>query len=604
MSPSNLDPLMRRSISSTPTTQTRPNVEADAGVVEVAEDNGPDGSAEAAAFRPAATVEQRHEAQQAFSWSQNVGQLRHQLNARFDQAAPRSRHGAGEEGHFIGVPPPPHTPGVYTRYPQGRLQEPGQEFFGQPLPGAEVIEGTDEDDHFTVSTDERTGDVVISRPDGWQRRVRPEDFQNGIIIRTQGGNDRVTIEGNVLPHIQVEGGDGDDVIDASAATGQVIIDGGRGADTLKGGRQSDLIVGGEGNDTITGGAGNDAIHGGGGNDEMDGGAGGDQLRGGEGDDRILGRSGSDFIQGGAGRDQVEAGTGPDVVYADAEDSVNVGQVSGLPSDASNDMVIGPVDGAEPTGMGATDTVHTYDAAEVDAYLDAHRDVLEIQGSADDIARTQADLGVLLGTEQGQGLLKALTDQYRADGQTLILAPEGGPGGAYRSGGMPFGPQNDRATVGSWADGTLAQPVPVLFHELVHAYQRRVGPWPEGQTVFGTGASEVGINNSERQAVGLPYMDSEGTLRAANELPFTENRLRAELGLPPRAAYGRETGEPVRWRPPPPPFGLRPPPGGPGPFPFPFPLPPQGPGAPGPLNPLGPGTPGGVLTPGVPRKPPE
>ncbi|WP_238256933.1 beta strand repeat-containing protein, partial [Methylorubrum podarium] len=51
----------------------------------------------------------------------------------------------------------------------------------------------------------------------------------------------------------------DDVIDASGATGLVIIDGGAGNDTIKGGSGRNLIAGGTGNDSIAGGAGADVI---------------------------------------------------------------------------------------------------------------------------------------------------------------------------------------------------------------------------------------------------------------------------------------------------------------------------------------------------------
>ena len=575
-------------------TQTEETPKTPEGSSETSADEGGD-SVEA----PRATSAQRDTARRAFNADRNVGQLRAQLDAQLDgKPAPhRGQHGDHDHGRAEGFGPmPPHTPGVYTPYPQGKLTEAGGNVMGMPIPGATVIEGTDGNDEWRVSSDARTGDVVISRPDGWERRVKPEDAQNGIIIRTKGGDDKVTIEPGVLPHIQVEGGDGNDVIDASQATGQVILDGGAGDDVIKGGHASDLLIGGDGHDKISGGNGNDEIDAGAGNDSIDGGGGGDQLRGGAGNDKIAGGEGSDFIQAGAGADKVDGGTGADAIYVDEKDAVNAGQVAGMNDDGANDFIIGTNGTARPSSMGATDTFRTYDPAAVDAYLDANKDVIRIDGDPDTIARTKADLGVLLGTEQGKGVLAALTEKYRADGETLSIGEERrpGPGGQFIQGGaIPFGgPKSDRVTVGNWAGGTLAQPVPILHHELIHAYQHQIGPWPEGQTVFGTPPREVGINNVERQAVGLPYIAKDGTLRPANELPFTENLLRQELGLPPRPSYGNETGAPVKWRakPPPPQFPPGPFPGPlrPGPLrpgPFPGPLRP-GP-APGPLGPLGP-----------------
>ncbi len=73
------------------------------------------------------------------------------------------------------------------------------------------------------------------------------------------------------------GGDGANIINASAFTGTTVISGGAGNDTITGGANLDQINGNAGNDSIVGGAGNDTISGDAGNDAMDGGAGTDTL---------------------------------------------------------------------------------------------------------------------------------------------------------------------------------------------------------------------------------------------------------------------------------------------------------------------------------------
>ena len=57
----------------------------------------------------------------------------------------------------------------------------------------------------------------------------------------------------------INGGSGDDTIDASAAIGAVTINGGDGADTIKGGAGSDTINANSGTDSVTGGKGADTI---------------------------------------------------------------------------------------------------------------------------------------------------------------------------------------------------------------------------------------------------------------------------------------------------------------------------------------------------------
>jgi len=76
---------------------------------------------------------------------------------------------------------------------------------------------------------------------------------------------------NTLTDIQIAhltGGSSDNLIDGSAFTGSVVLDGRSGNDTLIGGNADDILNGGIGDDRLTGGIGNDALDGGDGTDTV------------------------------------------------------------------------------------------------------------------------------------------------------------------------------------------------------------------------------------------------------------------------------------------------------------------------------------------------
>nr|MDJ0577774.1 calcium-binding protein [Xenococcaceae cyanobacterium MO_234.B1] len=106
-------------------------------------------------------------------------------------------------------------------------------------------------------------------------------------INGLGGDDTLTIQdisATDIAKVVFNGGEGDDVLDASQANIEVEADGGAGNDVLvsgsgndhlKGDDDNDLLSGGNGDDTLLGGAGDDTLLGGNGNDVTDGGAGND-----------------------------------------------------------------------------------------------------------------------------------------------------------------------------------------------------------------------------------------------------------------------------------------------------------------------------------------
>ncbi len=144
----------------------------------------------------------------------------------------------------------------------------------------------------------------------------------GGFLRGDGGHDVLRVLGGEW---RLEGSDGDDEIDAAAAS----------AVTVGGGDGSDTITGSGGSDEIDAGAGDDEIDAGAGGDTVDGGAGDDLLRGrgagintfyGDftpsaapgappvGDDTLIGGDERDFLFGQGGDDSLEGGDGDDQLF--------------------------------------------------------------------------------------------------------------------------------------------------------------------------------------------------------------------------------------------------------------------------------------------------
>jgi trimeric autotransporter adhesin len=180
-------------------------------------------------------------------------------------------------------------------------------------------------------------------------------YYTGSVVFGMGGND--TLIASSFTTV-LDGGDGNDILDARNDGYLQGLDGGAGDDTLytspntfavtnggdgndtfyasgeiHGGAGDDTIhvvnsyypepvTGDDGNDTIfgsdnadhlDGGAGNDTIDGGTGDDVLSGGLGNDTLTGGDGNDVLTGGAGDDFLTGGDGSDQFFVGQGNDVI---------------------------------------------------------------------------------------------------------------------------------------------------------------------------------------------------------------------------------------------------------------------------------------------------
>jgi Ca2+-binding RTX toxin-like protein len=101
-------------------------------------------------------------------------------------------------------------------------------------------------------------------------------------------------------------------LDVTRTTGSGLVDGTAGADAaLSGTTGNDILSGFAGNDTLNGNDGNDWLSGGAGTDTLNGGNGNDKLDGGTGNDTLNGGAGNDLLIGGAGNDTLNGGLGAD-----------------------------------------------------------------------------------------------------------------------------------------------------------------------------------------------------------------------------------------------------------------------------------------------------
>lgn len=146
-----------------------------------------------------------------------------------------------------------------------------------------------------------------------------------IVVSGGGGGDSILINVVGSYSVIVQGGDGNDYVDASASISRVALHGDKGNDTLIGGAGDDFIDGGAGNDAIFGRDGNDFLSGNSGNDLIRGEAGSDMIFGDDGLDTLEGGSGHDVLHGGADDDFLHGGEGIDELYGDdGNDSLHGG----------------------------------------------------------------------------------------------------------------------------------------------------------------------------------------------------------------------------------------------------------------------------------------
>lgn len=178
----------------------------------------------------------------------------------------------------------------------------------------------------------------------------PVEFSapSSLTILVKDGDDTLTlaaVDSLFAASVSVLGDNGNDLLDASAMTLKVSLQGNVGNDTLKGGT---------GNDDLNGNSEDDSIDGGSGNDSIQGGAGNDVLVGAAGNDTVLGQGGNDSLTGGLDNDQLDGGTGGTDVLIESAD-VNLTLTNTQLLGIGTDVLIG-FESANLTGGAGNNTL--------------------------------------------------------------------------------------------------------------------------------------------------------------------------------------------------------------------------------------------------------
>ena len=346
---------------------------------------------------------------------------------------------------------------------------------GSPI----VVYGTGGSDLVTVHAN-GDGSLVVTVK-GRARTVAAADVPR-LIIDGGAGDDRITVDAGVAADLMIFGGPGDDAI-VDLGSGDDFLDGGPGSDTIQGGTGADLIFGGSADDALT-----------------------------------LGGAGG-AMAGGPGADSYAGGTSSSRVFAQrGEADASPGGVTYVP-------------------LGSRDR-----AGHPPGYL------VHVSGTAAFRQRVAADLTDLLSLPNARRLLTALDDAGRVvtvtsaggGNETTIYQPADAflaASGAHGSGSASTVAYNPLET--TIAGDTLSwqhrPPLVGLYHELVHALNAATGTMQPGRNAAGAAKLEL-------QAIGLSFKgiafrwSPRSPARTANPAVFTENGMRALLGLPRRTSY--------------------------------------------------------------------
>jgi Ca2+-binding RTX toxin-like protein len=134
-----------------------------------------------------------------------------------------------------------------------------------------VGNGNNQGDNFRLDADPTTGGALFQRTNLVPFRIGITTTET-VTMQTQSGDDTITVTALAntgIKNVVMDGGDGNDTLDGSAADVKLTISGGAGNDVLLGGSKDDTLSGGDGNDTLTGNQGTDTLDGGAGDDLLD-----------------------------------------------------------------------------------------------------------------------------------------------------------------------------------------------------------------------------------------------------------------------------------------------------------------------------------------------
>ena len=411
-----------------------------------------------------------------------------------------------------------------------------------------------------VTVDQRADGVLDVQINGKKYEITLGPGQE-LGVRTGDGDDIIKATPKVTVNMDVDSGAGNDTI--TTGSGRDRVDGGAGNDTIKTGAGRDDVFGNTGNDTIDAGDGNDVVYGGDGNDTLRGGKGNDYLEGGKGNDVLEGGQDNDILSGGLGNDTLRSGQGNDKIYTGAgADKVD--------NQSGNDTVYGQ--SAADTITAAKGAKNDLKEVNMDTALGAS---VTVSGSTAFQQRVDADIEMLRSSPNGRQMLTELdraADPTKGNGMSVTITElqneQNGSAGPVtpptylqtNAAGVTTAGTGANTTVQynpSFHTETFQVPVATAYHELSHAYNGVNGTAQQGTYTGPAGDPDNGVNNDERQAVGLnnsgvafDFDRNPATPNTtANPAALTENGLRAEMGVPLRPNYGipiNPTGATPLW----------------------------------------------------------
>ncbi len=400
---------------------------------------------------------------------------------------------------------------------------------------------------------------------------REKDTEQGLVIKTNGGNDKVIVENSVTNRLDIDGGDGDDYLQAGGGRSRVYGQGGN--DFIQLGSGLGYAEGNDGDDTIKNGTGNAVIYGNNGNDRlyarpgaankqtyMDGGNGNDMLfagsghtvlHGGNGDDQLVGADRTTFYTG-KGNDRIWNNQPQDRIYAGANDHFQRNQGSTFtevkPSTAGTEAykVPRPKDSTAQQDKDfrqrVDDDIEFLRSSPVGQQALTEMDKLAASSNTHVRIRPAQSGGSYY--EFGSRELNNMTDKEFANvkGSNFGEITQGVPGSRADLATIYY----DRASVLENADRTnTAVPMTALFHEMAHAYNGATGTFVAGKsTEYPKPGESHDIDNLEYQAIGIPNggqafdLDNDPSTPPTNTNPepFTENSFNEEMGKPLRQFY--------------------------------------------------------------------
>ena len=388
-------------------------------------------------------------------------------------------------------------------------------------------------------------------------RIKPASAKQIIEIHTLHGNDTVYIADTLKNPFHIETGPGNDTVVTSNGHATVLT--GPGDDMVMTREGTSYIDTGEGNDIVNAnGSGKTVAYTGKGADFFRGGAGTAFVDAGEDDDVIVGGQSHSILCGGDGNDLISAGAGSNVIYAGrGQDTLN--EIKGKdkvftesqPTYISEGSIVPSSKVANTPGGLGTNTFKVSSEPLSESGL-------VIKGSEAFTERVKDDLKLLLGSASGSQLLRELTKSIRISKKPITIVelkhvengayvPSQGADRSFIRDGQAGRPDFGGTL---YYNPTYSQsnfvPLVALYHELCHAYNFVTGTQFPGTSPDKRGGTKKApqVANAELQAVGLPCNiepfdfdnDPATPPGTTNPLPYSENGLREELGLPLRTTY--------------------------------------------------------------------